>query len=104
MGPRVAEDSDGVLAEVLGDDDGVLAAGRAALDGDWLGLHELVVDPAYRRRGLATAVVAALLERGAERGATTAWLHVETGNAPALALYEGLGLAVHHTCRYLVGP
>ena len=30
------------------------AAGRAALDGDWLGLHELAVDPAYRRRGLAT--------------------------------------------------
>ena len=102
--PRVAEDSDGVLAEVLGDDDGVLAAGRAVLDGDWLGLHDLVVDPAYRRRGLATAVVLALLERGAERGATTAWLHVETGNRPALALYEGLGLAVHHTCRYLVGP
>jgi ribosomal protein S18 acetylase RimI-like enzyme len=102
--PWVAEDSDGVRAEVHGDDGRVLATGRAVLDRDWLGLHGLVVDPAYRRSGLATAVVHALLERGAERGATTAWLHVETGNRPALALYEGLGLAVHHTCRYLVGP
>jgi ribosomal protein S18 acetylase RimI-like enzyme len=82
----------------------VLATGRAALTGDWLGLHGLSVDPAYRRRGLATAVVAALLERGAEQGATTAWLHVETDNAPALALYDALGFAVHHTCRYLTAP
>ena len=74
------------------------------LTGDWLGLHGLAVDPAYRRRGLATAVVAALLERGAEQGASTAWLHVETDNASALALYEGLGFAVHHTCRYLLAP
>jgi ribosomal protein S18 acetylase RimI-like enzyme len=102
--PRVSEDADGVLAEVVDGDGTVLASGRAALDGDWLGMHELVVDPAHRRRGLATAVLAGLLERGAERGATTAWLHVETTNTPALALYEGLGLAVHHTCRYLVAP
>jgi hypothetical protein len=32
------------------------------------------------------------------------WLHVETGNAPALALYESLGLQVHHRCRYLSPP
>jgi ribosomal protein S18 acetylase RimI-like enzyme len=46
-------------------------------------------------------VVAGLLEWGAERGATTAWLHVEVDNAAALELYEGLGFRTHHTCRYL---
>ncbi len=46
-------------------------------------------------------MIAALLEWGAERGATTAWLHVEVDNEPGLALYEGLGFATHHTCRYL---
>ena len=103
---EVVEDDDGLLAELTpgSGDRAVVATGRAALTGDWLGLHGLAVDPAYRRRGLATAVVAALLERGAEQGATTAWLHVETDNAPALALYEGLGFAVHHTCRYLLAP
>ncbi|WP_110181993.1 GNAT family N-acetyltransferase [Nocardioides solisilvae] len=77
------------------------ARGAAALDGDWLGVHRLHVDPSERRRGLATAVLAALLEWGAEQGATTAWLHVETQNAAALALYERLGFAVHHEMTYL---
>ena len=94
-------DADGPGVHVaLGD----VAVGRAGLDGDWLGIHGLEVDPSRRRRGLATAVLAELLEWGAERGATTVWLHVETGNEPALALYSGLGLAVHHSCRYYEPP
>ena len=59
-----------------------IAAGEAALDGDWLGLHGLVVADEHRRAGVGTTVLAALLEWGAERGATTAWLHVEVDNAP----------------------
>lgn len=77
------------------------AFGKAALDGDWLGVHDLVTEPEMRRRGLARAVLDALLEWGAEQGATTLWLHVETGNDPAISLYESLGLTVHHGCRYL---
>jgi ribosomal protein S18 acetylase RimI-like enzyme len=74
---------------------------RAALDGDWLGVHDLVVDPRHRSRGHARALMASLLEWGAERGAATVWLHVETDNEPALALYGGLGFRIHHTNRYL---
>ena len=47
------------------------------------------------------ALIAVLLEWGAEQGATTAWLHVETRNAPAQALYESLGFRTHHTMTYL---
>jgi ribosomal protein S18 acetylase RimI-like enzyme len=90
------EDGDRVVV-ALGD----AARGEASLHDDWLGLHGLAVAPDQRRRGLATAVVAELLDWGAERGATTAWLHVEVDNAAGLALYEGLGLTVHHGCRYL---
>jgi ribosomal protein S18 acetylase RimI-like enzyme len=79
----------------------IWARGQAAVDGDWIGVHAIEVDPGHRRQGLATAVLAELLEWGAEQGATTVWLHVETDNAPALAWYDDLGLAVHHTCRYL---
>lgn len=97
-------------AEVRLSDDGVRvsatlpdgrATGGAAIDGDWLGLHGLSVEPAYRRRGLGRAIVAALLDWGAERGARTAWLHVETDNEPAIALYAGLGFDTHHDTRYL---
>jgi ribosomal protein S18 acetylase RimI-like enzyme len=79
-----------------------IGSGRGALDGDWLGLHALWVEPEHRGERHATAMMAALLEWGAERGATTVWLHVETDNEPALALYGGLGFRIHHTNRYLV--
>lgn len=88
----------------IGDGSATWARGEAAIDGDWIGLHGVEVDPAHRRQGLATAVMAELLEWGAELGATTVWLHVEVDNGPALAMYDGLGLAPHHTCRYLVPP
>jgi N-acetylglutamate synthase len=78
-----------------------VGSGSAALDADWLGVHGLEVLPSARRRGVARAVTGALLDFGAERGATTVWLHVETDNEPAIALYESMGLAVHHECRYL---
>ena len=78
--------------------------GDAALDGSWLGVHSMVTDPSYRREGLARRVLAALAEWGAEQGATTLWLHVETDNVPAIALYEGLGLRTHHVCRYYAAP
>jgi ribosomal protein S18 acetylase RimI-like enzyme len=45
--------------------------------------------------------MAALLEWGAERGATTAYLQVLGHNAPALALYAGMGFTTHHAYAYL---
>lgn len=83
--------------------DGGAATGRGVLSGDWLLVEGLSVDPAERRRGLGTAVLAEVLDWGASRGATTAMLHVETVNAGAIALYERHGFVTHHTNRYLVG-
>ncbi len=93
QGPRL-------VATVAGPD-GPVARGRAAVDGDWVGLHDLWTDPAYRRRGLSSAVVAHLLDAAAATGATTAYLQVRLDNPAALALYEGLGFAPHHSYRYL---
>jgi ribosomal protein S18 acetylase RimI-like enzyme len=81
-----------------------LAFGKAVVDGDWLGLHGLFVAPDARRRGLARAVLSALLDWGAEQGGSTVWLYAEPGNIAATALYESLGLQVHHECRYLAAP
>ncbi len=82
----------------------VVASGRGGYDGDWVGLHSLVVEPGHRRRGLGTALMAELLDWAAGRGATTAWLHVQTANEAALGLYEGLGFTPHHHLRYRGAP
>lgn len=81
-----------------------LAEGQARLDGDWLGLYGLGVERAHRRRGLASDVLAELLDWGAEQGALTAWLHVETDNPAGTGFWESLGFDVHHTCRYYAPP
>lgn len=81
-----------------------VGSARAAIDGDWLGIHAFGVLPEHRRQGHAAAMMAALLEWGAEHGATTVWLHVETDNLPALRMYDGLGFLTHHTNRYLAAP
>ena len=97
-------DTDGVVLTV---EDGVASAsapgarGFAAYADDWVGFRGIEVAPEHRRQGLARTVMAALLEWGAERGATTAYLQVLGHNAPALALYEGMGFTTHHAYAYL---
>lgn len=81
-----------------------VAEASAAVEDSWIGVHDLLVDPAKRRQGLARATLAALLEWGVEQGASTAWLHVEVANQPAIALYESLGFVAHHRMRYLTLP
>ena len=81
-----------------------VAQGVAAYADDWVGFRGIEVDPAHRRQGLARVVMAALLEWGAELGATTAYLQVLGHNEPALALYEAMGFTTHHAYAYLTPP
>ncbi|MGW6685864.1 GNAT family N-acetyltransferase [Streptomyces sp. NPDC054961] len=76
------------------------AIGRLVVDGRWAGFAAVEVDPEHRRQGLATAVMAALALRALEEGASAAWLQVESGNAAARALYEGMGFSVHHSYHH----
>jgi N-acetylglutamate synthase len=104
--PRgVVVDEDGPRVEAVQVVDGVeVGSGRGAVDEDWFAVHALSVEPAHRRQGHARALLAALLSWGADQGAHVAWLHVETDNAAALALYDALGFTTHHSCRYLRAP
>jgi N-acetylglutamate synthase len=81
----------------------VVAVGRGAVDEDWLGVMAVEVEPEYRRRGLATAVMAGLARWGAAQGAKRSYLQVGVDN-PAGALYERLGYWVHHDYRYRTDP
>ncbi len=81
-----------------------LAAGRSTFADDWVAISNLWVAPEHRGQRLASVVVRALLEWGAERGATTAYLQVRDDNTAALATYARLGFATHHHYRYLTPP
>ena len=78
------------------------AAVRGALVDGWLHVGRLAVRSEHRRRGLASALMAALGAWGVEQGADRAVLQVAEGNTGALALYAGLGYAPHHRYRYWV--
>jgi N-acetylglutamate synthase len=79
-----------------------VAAARATLDGEWIGIYEVATPPEARRRGAATALMAAVAGWGLERGARRAYLMVLEDNAPAHALYARLGFSRAYGYRYLV--
>ncbi|MZE49690.1 GNAT family N-acetyltransferase [Streptomyces sp. SID5477] len=91
------------FATVPGADDPA-AIGRCVVDGRWASFAAVEVDPARRRRGLATAVMAALARRALDEGASAAWLQVETDNAAARALYARMGFAAHHAYHHYREP
>ncbi|KOG29678.1 GNAT family N-acetyltransferase [Streptomyces resistomycificus] len=80
------------------------AVGRCVVDGRWAGFAAVEVDPALRRQGLASLVMAALARRALDEGASAAWLQVETDNVGARALYAGLGFSAHHTYHHYRAP
>ncbi|HYB13274.1 MAG TPA: ribosomal protein S18-alanine N-acetyltransferase [Myxococcota bacterium] len=51
----------------------------------------VAVDPPWRRRGTARALLAEVLRLEARAGARVAWLEVRVGSAAARTLYEALG-------------
>jgi ribosomal-protein-alanine N-acetyltransferase len=61
---------------------------------DELHINNLAVLPANRRTGVASALLARVLEEGARLGATRATLEVRRSNDPARCLYEQFGFAV----------
>lgn len=76
-------------------------------DDDWIGWTEAIsVQPEYRRRGLARALLAASIRRVARAGATRAALGVDLQNPnEAATLYQSLGyqiVALDH--EYVLGP
>jgi len=77
-----------------------VAAGKTARDGDVVGVFDLVTAEHARGRGIATALVARLLARAWDRGARMAYLQVDAGNAPALAVYRRFGFETIYTYHY----
>ena len=78
----------GLVAEGVAAEGGLLLARITADEAEIL---TLAVEPAQRRHGLGDALVETAVLHAAALGAAAMFLEVAEDNAPALALYQGLG-------------
>src|SRR4029077_7865407 len=69
-----------------------VSVGRAAAHGGWVAITSMETPPEARRRGYARSILGALAAWARDRDAALC-LAVEAANAPARALYEGVGFA-----------
>jgi len=63
-------------------------------------VEELGVSPAFQRRGVATALMAATTTLAENLGCSEIWLATEPENDGANALYHGLGMTGQHVVMY----
>ena len=67
-----------------------VACALGVVESAWLGIFDVIVDPAARRCGHGEKLMRGLMAWGCEMGAKRAYLQVMFDNAPALSLYKKL--------------
>lgn len=77
-----------------------VACGQIACDDDMAAIYDMVTAAEWQGRGLASALVDALLAHARSRGARLAFLQVNDDNAPALAVYRKFGFATAYRYHY----
>ena len=80
------------------DDDKVAGYIGSQTSIDETDVMNVAVHPDFRRRGIAEALINALVEQLKQRGSHALLLEVRASNGPAIALYEKLGF-VQVGCR-----
>jgi ribosomal protein S18 acetylase RimI-like enzyme len=91
-----------VLAAVGRVDGEAAGVGFGVIERGHLGVFGLTTAPAHRRRGVATAVLGALVGAAGEGVVPRTYLQVESDNAAARALFVGLGYERSHRYHYRV--
>jgi N-acetylglutamate synthase len=89
---------------IRSDDRGIAAVAYGAIQDGLICYESVVTDPSQQRRGHARRLITSLAGWAADRGARGACLEVEAANAPARALYEGLGFAELYRYHYRRAP
>lgn len=84
------------------DDGQPIAFALGVVDGDHVGLFDVLVAPQARRRGLARRLTQSIGAWGRAHGASFAYLQVVATNAAALPLYADLGFETVYSYAYRV--
>jgi ribosomal protein S18 acetylase RimI-like enzyme len=79
-----------------------VAFALGVVDGDHVGLFDVLVAPQARRRGLARRLTQSIGAWGRQHGARYAYLQVVASNAAALPLYADLGFETVYSYAYRV--
>lgn len=81
-----------------------MAMAIGAVEGDHMGLFDVLVMPETRRQGLARRVTESLYAWAWQQGARFAYLQVVATNAAAMPLYEAQGFRTVYSYEYCIPP
>jgi GNAT superfamily N-acetyltransferase len=93
-----------VFASIRTADGEIAGMARGSEAAAWTGLTAMLVEPAWRRQGLALALIGAIAEWGWQHRSMSMYLQVVDGNEAARATYAGAGFTFHHRYAYLAPP
>ena len=88
-----------ILNNVLGEvvavrkeiDNNVVACGYGAIERDYIGIFDVIVEKNHRGKGFGQDIMEGILRNAMHKGIKTAYLSVVVGNVPAENLYQKLG-------------
>ena len=80
------------------------SCGLGVLENNYLGLFFIATAKQQRRKGYASQLISTMLHWGQDRGATQAYIQVETKNQKAINLYNKLGFAEVYQYFYRIKP
>jgi ribosomal protein S18 acetylase RimI-like enzyme len=80
----------------------IVGCGLGVVQGEWLGVFDVIVDGSARRQGHGERLMRGLMSWGQRMGADKAYLQVMQSNVAAVQLYEGLGFREAYSYWYRV--
>lgn len=80
----------------------IVAVGMGVAERGYIGMYDICVDEAERRRGLGTRIMKSLMVEGSRNCCTYSYLQVVDANGPAKTLYDKLGYQKQYSYWYRV--
>lgn len=79
-----------------------IGMGTLVVEREWGGLSNIVISPAYRRKGIAAQLIKLLTQKAAQQGARNMYLQVINENTAAVTLYNKLGFTAFSQHHYRI--